>query len=99
MNKWKKFVKSLIPPFIIEKILKIHAVNEYTGDYKSFKEARLHSSGYDQESVFEKVKQSRLKVLNNEAKYERDGVVFNKIQFFWPVIAGLLYVSSKNNNE
>ena len=92
----KKFIKSLLPPILLDILRKIKS-NKYGwhGDYKSWQEAKEASTGYDSEDILQKVKASLLKVKNGEAMYERDSVLFDKIQYSWPLLAGLMYASAK----
>jgi putative methyltransferase (TIGR04325 family) len=71
----------------------------FFGDYKTWQEALSDSKGYDSPEILEKVKDSLLKVKNGEAAYERDSVTFDKIQYSWPVLAGLLWISSRYDNR
>jgi len=48
----------------------------FTGDYKSFDEAKKKCIGYDSDEIFNKVKEATLMVKDNDGCYERDGVVF-----------------------
>lgn len=71
----------------------------FFGNYSSWNEALSHSSGYNDSVILEKVKIASLKVKNGKAVYERDSVTFDKIQYSWPVLAGLLWVASLNQNK
>ncbi len=66
----------------------------WSGNYKSWQDALKDSSGYDSMSIVEKVKEALLKVKKGEAVYERDSVLFDKIEYSWPLLAGLLWVAS-----
>lgn len=52
--------------------------------------------GYDSDIVLEKTKESMLRVKNGECTFARDSVLFNKIQYSFPVIAGLLKAALAN---
>lgn len=71
--------------------------NGFNGLYKTWDEAAALCGSYDSEQIIEKCKQSLLKVKQGEAVYERDSVLFNKIQYSWPLLAGLLYSATKSN--
>jgi len=47
-------------------------------------EAMELSTGYDSERILGKVRDSLLKVKRGEAVYERDSVLFDKVQYSWP---------------
>ncbi|MBD5468177.1 MAG: methyltransferase, TIGR04325 family [Lachnospiraceae bacterium] len=55
---------------------KAKPVVEYTGNYKSFEDAKKDCTGYDGKAIFDKVSESTMKVLNGEAVYERDSYLF-----------------------
>ena len=57
------------------------------------------STGYDSERILGKVRDSLLKVKRGEAVYERDSVLFDKVQYSWPLLAGLLWIASQNGNR
>ncbi len=91
----KQFIKSLIPPILISIVNKYKYKNQnWQGNYNSWEEAQIDSTGYDGDEILSKVKNSLLKVKNGEAVYERDSVVFDKIYYSWPLLAGLM-LSSK----
>lgn len=71
----------------------------YSGDYSYWSEALASCSGYDAAIILEKVKESLLKVKAGQAVYERDSVLFDTIQYSWPLLAGLLRAASNNNNR
>lgn len=58
----------------INKILKRDI--KIIGNYSSWLEAKNFSSGYDHKIIFDKSKESFLKVINGIAKYERDSAPF-----------------------
>mgnify|MGYP001500873774 CR=1 FL=1 len=38
-------------------------------------------------------------VKNGEAVYERDLVLFDYIEFYWPVLSGVMWVAARNNGR
>ena len=71
----------------------------YTGNFGSWQEAQQASGGYDSELILNKVRDSLLKVQRGEAMYERDSVLFDEVQYSWPLLAGLLWIASRNGNR
>lgn len=69
----------------------------FFGFYNSWAEAQSESTGWDSAEVLKKVSASLLKVKNGEAAYERDSVLFDKIQYSWPLLALLLRVALEND--
>lgn len=83
-------IKELILYFLVNIIRKIRGYGWY-GNYKNWEKARLKTTGYSNRAIIEKIKESSLKVKNGEAIYERDGVLFDKIEYSLPLLSGLLY--------
>ena len=96
----KKIIKELMPPIIL-KIFKRLKINKYgwNGSYSTWEEAKKASIGYDSEEILQKVRASLLKVKNKEAIFERDSVIFDKIQYSWPLLAGLMYACAKSEGK
>ncbi|WP_036057972.1 TIGR04325 family methyltransferase [Leptospira noguchii] len=69
----------------------------FNGIYKTWEEASQFCGSYDSDLILEKCKQSLLKVKRGEVVYERDSVVFDKIQYSWPLISGLLYAATMSS--
>lgn len=92
----KRFIKNLMPPILFN-IFKKMTSNKYGwfGDYKTWEEAKNASTGYDSDEILKKVRNSLLKVKNGEAAYERDSVIFDEIEYSWPLLAGLMYATAK----
>lgn len=92
-----KFIKSFIPPVILE-VYRKYKSRKYGwhGNYKNWYEAQNASTGYNSDEIIQKVKNSLLKVKNGEAVYERDSVIFDEIQYSWQLLAGLMFASAKS---
>lgn len=69
------------------------------GHYNSWLEASKECSGYSSSLILEKVRQSMLKVKNGEAVYERDSVLFDKVEYSWPLLTYLLFIATKSGNK
>ena len=91
-----KNARKITPPFIIDIY---NTIFGFRGDYKSWGDAVRDSVGYDSDIILGKVLDSSLKVVNGKAAYERDSVTFERIQYSWPLLAGLLWIASCNNNR
>lgn len=98
-NKIKKTIKELIPPLFLKSYQWYNKKYGFFGDYSSWQDAKNASTGYNTDAIVEKVKQSALLVKSGKAAYERDGVIFKNIEYNWPLLANLLWVASKHNNE
>ena len=107
-KKIKEFLKKWLPPAIVELIRrkKARPANEngawkvvWSGDYGSWEEAKKVSGGYDALEILNKVKEACLKVKKGEAIYERDSVLFDEIQYSWPILAALMWISAQCRGE
>ena len=94
-RKLKSLIKNWIPPALTHVIQGRKGVR-WHGDYPSWKEAWKLSQGYDSRVILEKVKKAALKVKTGQALYERDAVIFNKIQYSWPLLAALMWISAQS---
>ena len=69
------------------------------GNFKSWEAAQKKSTGYDSFEIVSKTKEAILKVINGEAIYERDSVLFDKIEYSWPLLASLLWIANQNKDN
>ncbi len=69
------------------------------GNYNSWKAVEKECAGYDNASIFEKVKQATLKVKKGEAAFERDSVTFDKIEFDEKLLTLFKDILKENNNK
>jgi putative methyltransferase (TIGR04325 family) len=90
------FIKQLVPPVFLS-LLKKTGKYGWSGDYKNWQEAKELTDTYDDSIILDQVKQAVLKVRNGEAVYERDSVLFNEIQYSWPLLSALMWTAVKNN--
>jgi putative methyltransferase (TIGR04325 family) len=71
----------------------------WKGNYASWEQAKMHATGYDSDVILTKVKDALLKVKSGEAAYERDSVLFDAIEYSWPLLSGLLWVASQEKGK
>ena len=71
----------------------------WMGNYPSWEAAMREADGYQKPSILEAVRASVLKVKNGEAVCERDSVLYDKIEYFWPILACLLEVALENKGH
>jgi len=93
-RKIKQFLKEIIPPFILKYRNDKKRINRYEGIFHTWDEALQSSTGYETEIILEKVLDSCLKVKNKEALSERDSVALNEVQFSFPFLTALFYISA-----
>lgn len=95
----KGIVMDFIPPLFSKIYLGTKAKYGFSGNYSSWEEAKRASTGYDSDSILKKVKDALLKVKNGEAVYERDSVLFDKIEYSWPLLSGLLWIAANEDGK
>jgi putative methyltransferase (TIGR04325 family) len=93
----KKIIKDSIPPVLLRKITGIFY--GWHGNFSSWSEAKENSAGYDSMEILNKVKYSALKVKNGMAVYERDSLLFDHIEYSFPLLSGLLWIAGRNNGK
>lgn len=93
----KSIIKEFIPPIVLN-TLRPHATNVWFGDYHDWKSASKESTNYNSSHILDRVTESLLKVKNGEALFERDSVTFNKMEYEFPLLASLFYVTNRSKN-
>lgn len=100
ISNFKKIAKSFIPPIFLEITRKLRFSDEgWQGNYRSWHEAAQDSDGYSDQKIFNLVKQAAMMVKNGEAVYERDGIIFDRIQYSWPALSGILLAAARNGGN
>jgi putative methyltransferase (TIGR04325 family) len=88
----KKFFNSKKKTFVKPDV----SIAIWSGDYKTWDDAEDKCTGYDKMEILEKCQESILKVKNGIAVYERDSVLFDKVEYSWGLLAGLQKVVIEN---
>ena len=98
--KLKQLVKDWLPPAAISLCQRLQGKGvAYSGDYASWQVALANSTGYDSDIILKKVSSALMKVKSGEAVFERDSVLFDKVEHSFPLLAGLLRVASENEGK
>lgn len=99
-KKIKSFILLWLPPAITIIIKRLRKKDlSFKGNYSSWKIATQKCSGYSSENILNKVLSATLAVTNGKAIYERDSVLFDEIDYSWPVLTGLLLAAVHNNGR
>lgn len=105
VNQIKKAAKWLLPPIVLLPFRPGYRDSPdappawHRGDYPDWVSATAVAGGYDAANILEIQRASMRKVRDGKAVYERDSVVFDKIEYFFPTLAALLLIASRNNNR
>lgn len=71
----------------------------FAGNFASWFEAQKDCTGYDAPNILEKQRIASAMVRDGIAVYERDSVLFGEIQYSFPLLVFLLYVSTANDGS
>ncbi|WP_041962252.1 TIGR04325 family methyltransferase [Sulfurospirillum cavolei] len=96
----RRFLKELLPPLVLRYLRRLkHRRYGWIGNYASWEDAKRDAGSYDNEKIIEKVYGALKQVKEGKAVYERDGVLFDKIEYSWPLLSGLMYASSRTQGR
>jgi putative methyltransferase (TIGR04325 family) len=100
MSVIKYFAKNWMRPGIIRMLrLLCRRGIRFEGDYESWEEALAKCSGYDADNILSKVLEATLKVKRGEAVFERDSVLFDEIEYAWPLLSGLMWAAARDEGR
>lgn len=71
----------------------------WKGNYENWREAMSHSVGYDSSKILDQVKMATLQVKEGRAVFERDSVIFDHIEYSWPLLSSLLWIGAQNGGN
>lgn len=94
--KLRELIKGLTPPLAIELAGKLRpSGNRWSGDYASWSAALADSSGYDAPVILERARTAALAVKRGDAAWERDTVLFDHVEYSWPLLSALMWVAAR----
>lgn len=82
-----RFVRSLLPPAV-----------SWGPPLPSWDAAAARCTGYDASSILRKVVEATRAVERGDAPYERDSILFDSIEYSWPLLASLLAIHAKRGH-
>ena len=85
VSYWKDFLTKPAPQHFVE-------------SKPDWAEASTTIAGCGDGSILDSVARSARAVRDGEVAYERDGVVFDRIHYSWPVLSGLLWAAGRNGS-
>jgi putative methyltransferase (TIGR04325 family) len=93
----QSFAKDWLPPAVVRALRPLRSGGiRFEGDYATWEEAAARCTGYDAAPILAKVLEATLKVKRGEAAYERDSVLFDEIDYCWPVTAALMWAAAQS---
>ena len=96
----RKLLKDLAPPLLLRAFRSLPGGDiSFRGDFDTWKAAVAASTGYDSDAILRATREAALKVKQGEARFDRDGVAFDHVEFSFSTIAALLRSASAMGGE
>src|SRR3972149_5831251 len=93
-------IRDIVPPALLRAVRRTRAKGiTFSGNYRRWEDALAHSTGYDDSTILARVEAATSKVVSGQAAFERDSVVFDKIEYSFPVLAGLLRAAAEHDGR
>jgi len=97
MRSTKKLLKLIFSDYLISKFAGISY--GWHGNYNSWESAKVKCTGYDEINILNRVLETSRKVKSKEIAFERDSVPFEKIEYSFPLLAGLIWIAYQNEGK
>jgi putative methyltransferase (TIGR04325 family) len=99
-RRLRGLLKDATPPIALRAFRKLanREVIRFRHGYSSWEEASIASSGYDADEIIRKVSSAARLVHRGEAVYERDSVLFDEVEYSWPLLSSLLLVAAERES-
>jgi putative methyltransferase (TIGR04325 family) len=96
-------IKKFIPPILLELARAKRQLRQpqelWRGEFNTWKDAESLSGGYNEGQILNACSNALIKVKTGDAVYERDSVLFDKVQYSWPLLACLENVAIENKGN
>lgn len=100
MSTLKTVSREWLPPALVRWIRQACGNGiRFEGDFATWEDASAHCTGYDNDEILAKVLASTLKVKAGGAAFERDSVLFDEIEYAWPVLTGMMWVAARSGGR
>lgn len=111
LQRLKSFAKAWLPPIVQDAIRRVRrpkknmgtplssASNVWQSGYPDWQSACVAAGGYDSEAILSKVRDASRAVRDGRAVFERDSVLFDHIEYSWPLLAGLMWAAAKHGGR
>lgn len=89
-----------VPPMLVRWVRRVRRPRiRFEGEFATWEDASARCTGYDAEGILGKVLDATIKVKRGEAAFERDSVLFDHIEYAWPVLSGLMWAAARNGGR
>lgn len=96
-------IKEWIPPALLKLIRNLRRDHGFgfEGEFESWDAAAAvcGTAGYEEQNILQKTLASVLAVKNGQAVFERDSVLFDDIQYSWPLLGAILLAAADKKDE
>lgn len=100
MKRWRSVIRDLAPPILLRALKPTSAGSiKFVGSYPNWGAALANASGYGSDQILERTRDAALMIARGEAVYERDSVLFDHVEFSFPVLAALLRCACAANGR
>ncbi|WP_345953669.1 methyltransferase, TIGR04325 family [Mucilaginibacter sp. PAMB04168] len=93
------FKKGEFVPEILKRAIRYSFKYGWHGRYANWQDALQKTTGYNAQTVLQRVKAGALQVKEGKYAYERDGITYSNIEVAYPLLAALLWIASQNDNR
>jgi len=87
-----RYLKLTLPPFIITIARKVRNLYRYSKGFNTWDDALQNTTSYNKNEIIDKVLSSARLVRDGVEAYERDSVLFNKVQYDYELLSALLLI-------
>jgi putative methyltransferase (TIGR04325 family) len=96
MSLIRSVARDWMPPALARSVQALRRDRiRFDGPFASWEDAAAKSTGYDADDILARVLDAALKVKHGEAAFERDSVLFDRIDYVWPVTASLMWAAAR----
>lgn len=100
MSALNTLARDWLPPVLVRWLRQVRgAGTSFEGEFATWEQARVRCTGYDKDEILDRVLASTLKVKLGGAAFERDSVLFDEIEYAWPVLAGLMWAAASGGGR
>jgi putative methyltransferase (TIGR04325 family) len=91
--------RNWLPPVVERRVRGLVVGGSFEGDFATWDQACAHCTGYDDTRILAKVLDATLRVKCGVAAFERDSVLFDKVEYAWPMLAGLMSAAARDGGR
>lgn len=99
-DKVRRALRDVTPPIVSRMAARQRGgVTRLVDGFATWPAAVAAAGTYSEESILERVRTATDDVRAGKAAFERDGVLFDSIEYRWPVVAGLMWQAARDHGS